>query len=142
MNNIIKHNWLRALKTDKYKKGCGIARQTTSKGELCHCALGVLAEQFLATPMAKELGYSWKNTPTNEPYTDFDEILHHTLEQDSIKNVFHLMKVICKWAKVKEQWKLTEFAPYTISEINDKYNGETDKFSESTELLEAIKQLK
>lgn len=41
---ILKQQWLNALRSGKYKKGRAALKRVGPDGDVCHCALGVLAE--------------------------------------------------------------------------------------------------
>ena len=50
MDKDVKERWIAALRSGKYKRGSGYLRRDTDAG-VCHCCLGVLAEE--------ELGDRW-----------------------------------------------------------------------------------
>lgn len=47
MKAKIKEKFLEALKSGKYRQGRGLMKYEDAKGNLCHCALGVLCEIYV-----------------------------------------------------------------------------------------------
>ena len=115
--NIMKQ-WIKALRSGKYKQGKGTLKQYDSKGNAQHCCLGVLCELY-----NQEMRKNKKKTIPEKIYNDDSDFSHGYSRFGGKKE--DLPKEAMDWAGIKDSvgkfpWGVTQDTNfYNLADLND-----------------------
>lgn len=134
--NIMKQ-WIKALRSGKYKQGTGTLKQYDSKGNAQHCCLGVLCELYNET-MKKN-----KKKTLPEKIYDNDSDFSHGYSRFGGKKE-DLPKEVKDWAGMKNSMGefytgITYFGDYEVEKIRESLADLNDtgrKFKTIADIIE------
>ena len=121
MREEIKGEWVKALRSGKYKKGTGRLAKESANGEIEYCCLGVLCE------VARELDFDLTLRRVGNPSGDFD------ISYDGATGI--LPGSVANWAELPNEPDVTFDGevgmPITV--VNDDYEL---SFSQIADIIE------
>jgi hypothetical protein len=99
VNQVIKEEWCRRLRSGEYKQAQGVLTRLNAQGEITgHCCLGVLME------MAVEEGVTHVDSRPADPFSPPSEYRYYTDDPDSpipVINASTLTETVVIWAGLK-----------------------------------------